>query len=95
MPKMDSSTLYAMIFGSEKFVPYIGELKVTTQMQQAINSASNADEHQPYYHKLLAFKQQKREFECAMNIVKKLQPFVDSTEADEEIAKQVNNNTFV
>ena len=31
-PKVDAGTLYAMIFGSEKFEPIIGELKIATQM---------------------------------------------------------------
>lgn len=32
---MDSGALYAMIFGSEKFEPLIGEVKLASQMSQA------------------------------------------------------------
>ena len=31
-PKIDSSALFAMVFGSEKFEPLIGELKIQSQM---------------------------------------------------------------
>jgi curved DNA-binding protein CbpA len=31
-PQMDSSALFAMIFGSEKFEPLVGELQLATQM---------------------------------------------------------------
>lgn len=31
-PKVDSATLFAMIFGSEKFVPLVGELKMAAQV---------------------------------------------------------------
>jgi DnaJ-domain-containing protein 1 len=89
MPKMDSSTLYAMIFGSEKFIPYIGELKLTSQMQQQLNNAHN-NEEDPYYEKLLAFKQKRRELECAKNLLAKLQPFIDADALDEEAAKKVS-----
>lgn len=32
---MDSGALYAMIFGSEKFEPLIGEVKLASQMSQS------------------------------------------------------------
>jgi hypothetical protein len=32
--KVDAGALYAMLFGSEKFEPIIGELKMASQMQQ-------------------------------------------------------------
>lgn len=31
--KVDAGALYAMLFGSEKFEPIIGELKMASQMQ--------------------------------------------------------------
>ena len=70
--KVDSSTLFAMIFGSEKFIPLVGELKLSAQMQ-----ATEAVLHNT---KLLQFRQKKREIQCAVNLVAKLQPYLDSNE---------------
>ena len=69
VPKMDSSTLYAMIFGSEKFIPLVGELKLATQMQ-ALETDSK-DNRIAYFH------QKKREIQCAVNLAKQLQAYVD------------------
>eukprot|EP01038_Epipyxis_sp_PR26KG_P010779 gene10779-14474_t len=71
-PKVDSSTLFAMIFGSEKFIPLVGELKLASQMQSVEAEGSNP--------KLESFKQRKREIQCALNLVTKLQPYIDSEE---------------
>ena len=76
-PKMDPSTLFAMIFGSEKFEPLVGELKLATQMQMD-------EEHAGQNSKLLKFRQKKREVQCATNLAVKLQPFLDS-EGNEEV----------
>jgi hypothetical protein len=76
-PKMDSSTLYAMIFGSEKFIPLIGELKVTSQMQSLMDPTSAASS------KVELFRQKKREVTCAINLREKLQRFIDLQENEE------------
>lgn len=76
-PKMDSATLYAMIFGSEKFIPLIGELKVATQMQAMTQSQGEAA---GVNSKLEGFRQKKREVQCAVNLVQKIQPYIDSDE---------------
>ena len=68
-PKVDPSTLFAMIFGSDKFVPLVGELKLASQMQ--------ADESEASVPKLKKFRQKKREVQCAVNLVQKLQPYID------------------
>jgi hypothetical protein len=70
---MDSSTLFAMIFGSEKFVPLVGELKLATQMQ-----ADATDNNGPFSQKIEEFRQRKREIQIALNIVKRVQPFLDN-----------------
>ena len=62
-PKLDSSTLFAMIFGSEKFEPLVGELKLASQM-----SEQTAGEYE--HPKLRAFKQRKRIVQCAINLSK-------------------------
>jgi DnaJ-domain-containing protein 1 len=79
-PKMDSSTLFAMIFGSERFVPLVGELKLATQMQDQIAKGDNGheDPNDPYASKIEAFHQRKREIQVAKNLAQKLQPFVDN-----------------
>lgn len=38
-PKMDPGALYAMIFGSEKFEPIIGELQLASQMQSQVENS--------------------------------------------------------
>jgi hypothetical protein len=47
-PKMDSSALYAMIFGSEKFEPLVGELQLASQMQSETGSDKVPVELSPY-----------------------------------------------
>ncbi|CAE7476132.1 ATJ10, partial [Symbiodinium microadriaticum] len=66
-PKMDPGALYAMIFGSEKFEPIIGELQLASQMQ------SQVEESQEVHPKVRAFHQKKREVQCAVNLAQKLQ----------------------
>ena len=61
-PKMDSASLYAMIFGSEKFEEYIGELQLATQM--GVDSSKPEESHA----KFLQFKQKKRAVQCAVNL---------------------------
>lgn len=76
---IDSNTLFAMIFGSEKFVPLIGELKITSQMQLAEQFVGKDSGRSSYVqNKLLVFRQKRREVQCALNLSKKLQPYVDS-----------------
>lgn len=77
-PKVDSATLFAMIFGSEKFVPLVGELKIATQMQERDNEEGGS--------KLRNFRQKKREIQCAINLVVKLQPYFDNNEEEEMFA---------
>lgn len=76
-PKMDSGALYAMIFGSEKFEPLIGELKLASEMQAADSQFQFEVEHHP---KIRAFKQTKREVKLAVNLAQKVQDYVDHHE---------------
>jgi len=87
-PKMDSATLYAMIFGSEKFIPLIGELKVTSQMQAMIETKGDL---RNVNSKLEAFRQRKRETICAINLVNKLQGYVDSNEDSKSFVESVQD----
>jgi len=90
-PKMDSSALYAMIFGSEKFFKYVGELQLATMMQKG------EDEDIP--EPLMAFKQTKREVQCAVDLAEKVQLFVEGKEDEfkeqvTEEAKDLANSPF-
>lgn len=68
-PKMDSGAMFAMIFGSEKFDSYVGELQLASQMQ------ADSDIHS--HPKVRAFKQKKREVKCAVALATKLQTYID------------------
>jgi len=88
-PKMDSAALFAMIFGSEKFKQYTGDLQITDQMMQ----------EEKFPEPLVAFRQTKREVQCAVDLAAKLQSFVEGHE-DEwthkvmEEAKELSEAAF-
>merc|ERR1711871_331188 len=62
----------AMIFGSEKFEPLVGELKLTTQINESQNQ--EGQHHEP--KELTKFRQRKRVLQCAINLAKKLDEFI-------------------
>ena len=66
-PKLDSSALFAMVFGSEKFEPLVGELKLTSQINE---SSQEGHAYEP--KELTKFRQRKRVLQCAINLAKKL-----------------------
>lgn len=72
-PTVDAASMYAMIFGSEKFEPLIGELQISKQMQ------NSEDDEKParFEAKLQKFQQRKREVKCAVSLARKLQQYVD------------------
>jgi len=43
-----------------------------------MQAAESSMEASPFANKLQAFKQKKREIQCALNLVQKIQPYVDS-----------------
>jgi hypothetical protein len=55
----------------------VGELKIASQMQMKETEKQN--------NKMDAFRQRKREIQCALNLVEKLQPYIDSGANDEVI----------
>ena len=87
---MDSAALFAMIFGSEKFESYLGELQLATQMQEMTNAAdqtnTNTHENHP---KIKKFKQRKREVKCASQLVDKLQCYIDAKGTNEAEFKEM------
>ena len=65
VPKVDSGALFAMIFGSEKFEPLLGELQLASQMQVGEGPDAEIQTHP----KLVSYKQKKRQIQCALNLV--------------------------
>lgn len=64
---LDSATFFAMIFGSEAFEQFVGELQLATLMQQEGEDVTPA---------FLEHKQLKREISCALALVAMLEPYV-------------------
>ena len=64
---MDAGMFFTMLFGSERFEPYIGTLAL----------ASAASMEGQLSMRRMHVKQQKREVECAQKLVGLLQPYVD------------------
>jgi hypothetical protein len=77
-PQFDSSTFYEMVFGSEKFEPFVGELQLTStilDMQKHENGKSK-DRTEDQENALSKFKQTKRVVSCALNLVDLLDKFL-------------------
>ena len=72
-PMLDSSMMYAMIFGSEQFEDLIGELQLAAVLQQA---DAGGDMDPSLKH--MSHKQRMREVDCARKLADRLQPYVDS-----------------
>jgi curved DNA-binding protein CbpA len=94
-PKMDSAAMFAMIFGSEKFEPLVGELQLAADMQ------ADVDNEILLHPRLKNFRQRKREIQCAMNLAAKLQPYIDSggdallfRQSVEEEARELSSSAF-
>lgn len=66
--KMGASSMYAMIFGNENFEAIIGELQIAGHLEALTNGAAISSE-------LMQFKQRKRELQCAVNLVNKLNSY--------------------
>jgi len=83
VPIMDSSAFFMMIFGSEKFDYYVGELQLAMMMSmgQEMNEDENALNALFDDNPQMRYKQLKRTVQCAVNLSKTLQEYID--EADE------------
>ena len=95
-PKIDAASMYAMIFGSEKFEPLIGELKIAKQMQ---NNSEEEEKPSRFEAKLSKFQQRKREVKCAVSLAAKLQQYVDGDvdgfkQAIKEEAAELSQSPF-
>ena len=76
-PKMDASSLYSMIFGSENFEPIIGELQIASQIKAMTDPAAK---EQALTNELMNFIQRKREVQCAVTLAKKLNVYIEEGE---------------
>ncbi len=90
---LDAGALYAMVFGSEKFESLIGELKLANLLRGAGKAATskNLDSEDDMNSimgeaaklskekDLESWKQRKRIISCAVNLVERLNPYVDGT----------------
>jgi len=84
---MDSSTMYAMLFGSEQFEDLIGELQIAAMMQNV-----EAGEQGDVSLKHMSHKQRAREVAAAAKLAARLQPYVDCqvslTDFESEVSAQ-------
>jgi curved DNA-binding protein CbpA len=80
---MDSSAFFAMIFGSEDFEPLVGELQVAMMMGGGMES---------YNPELVKFKQRKREVQCALSLVERIEPFVSGSENRQNFEERVKRD---
>lgn len=72
-PKLDSATLFAMVFGSENFEGWVGELKMAANMQNDDEDGKQFKSHP----KMKSFRQRKREVSCALHLVNRMDLFVN------------------
>lgn len=89
---LDSSAFFQIMFGSEKFDYYVGELQLTSMMNSGMEAMDKMDENKEeesddaLFHSMfgndaaLQFRQRKREVQCAVNLVTTLQTFMDNPE---------------
>lgn len=69
--KMDATHLYTFVFGSEKFEQYIGEI----QIMQRLHAMQSKDAARQLDARMLAFKQRRREVQCAVALAARLDEF--------------------
>jgi len=71
---MDSSTFFSMVFGSEQFEQFVGQLKLSTY-------ASHQDDDMPPEE--MHFREVQRQVRCADNLVKLIAPLVEDGASEE------------
>ena len=72
-PKMDGAALFSMIFGSELFMPLVGEMKMATAaMIGGEEGGTGPNANGEYNEELMEFKQWKREVACAVHLAELL-----------------------
>ena len=91
-PMFDSSALFMMIFGSDKFQKYVGELKVATMFELGVDEQEEMD---PFAMETMQMKQKqaKREVQIAVDIAKMLQGFVVKEETEEAFVNKLKQES--
>lgn len=103
--KIDAKALFAMIFGSERFEPIVGELELATRMQHGglgigDDGSSGSKEALMYSNpKVKNFIQKRREVQCAVTLAKRLERYVGGDESGfrreaEEEAVELSQTAF-
>jgi len=79
---MDTGALFSLIFGSEGFEKYVGELHLVSMLNEAQSGAEDLENITKSFcnhdqNLLTKFHQLQREVQCASNLRNRIQPFVD------------------
>uniref|UniRef100_A0A7S2SMW4 J domain-containing protein n=1 Tax=Mucochytrium quahogii TaxID=96639 RepID=A0A7S2SMW4_9STRA len=85
VPVMDSSAFFMMIFGSEKFDYYVGELQLATMLTMSQDeNASDEENMDKLFSKspIMEFRQKQREVQCAVNLAKTLESYINESAAN-------------
>ena len=79
--KSDSTLVFSLLFGSEKFEPYVGEFLLARKISTLFNTMQGPDQEvdisQVIYDKDGDQKQRMREIQCTINLLEKIDPFVE------------------
>jgi len=79
---MDTGALFSLIFGSEGFEKYVGELHLVSMLNEAQSGAEDLENITKSFcnhdqNLLTKFHQLQREVQCASNLRNRIQPLVD------------------
>jgi len=79
---MDTGALFSLIFGSEGFEKYVGELHLVSMLNEAQAGTEDLENLTKTFYDhdqnlLTKFHQLQREVQCASNLRNRIQPFVD------------------
>ncbi|KAI8833960.1 X-domain of DnaJ-containing-domain-containing protein [Chytriomyces cf. hyalinus JEL632] len=91
---IDSSQLFELVFGSQKFESFIGELKLlslTKDMQEMPDPNAGPEKQRELYNKsqyLLEKGQKQREVRCAVNLAAYLEKYISDTTETKEHFRQ-------
>ncbi|KAI8899650.1 X-domain of DnaJ-containing-domain-containing protein [Globomyces pollinis-pini] len=81
---LDSAQLYEAIFGSQRFESYVGELQLLS-LQESLKNVNETEvqfEQMASAEKKMKLKQKKREVQCAVNLAKLLDQYLQDTSED-------------
>ena len=96
-PIMDSSMFFTMVFGSDKFDRFVGEpwLAMLMSLGQDLDPDAPEDLAAALASQgkgMLAFKQKRREVQCAVHLAERLQPFVKAAAAAKAMLESMGDN---